>query len=455
MNRKTLTALALLGLFAVVAVVVLRQPEKGQTVGERPRPVPKLAPGSYDALTVTKGSATTTVKKEGDKYKIVAPAAYTADETVAKQAFEAIDKLEFGNVVSDQKAKQTEFELDDKALKVVVKKGEQVLAEFLVGKSVGGNTLVRIPGKDDIWQGLGSFRFNFDRDTGGWRDKTISKFKQEDGEKVDIKSRDGSHALVKREAGNKWTVVDSTVKVDKLDNDVPTGIVSALAGWVTNDFVDDPKPQVTGLANPENTVTVSLKDGKSVSVLIGNKKGDDDYYVKTADAPQVYLVKRYNVDRVDKKPIDLRDKTVCDISDTELGQVAVTRDKDSFTLVKGPKAGDKKGDKDKDKKEEWHATKPKDLTIDPAKVTTIGSAFKAWKAGGFAADQSPKANGLAKPKAVIVATSKDKKKSCTLKIGDETTDKVNYVASVGTDVYVLPKWSAERVLVKLDDIKKK
>ena len=170
MNRKTLIALAVLGILIVVAVVVTRQPEKGQVTGERPRPVPKLAGGSFDTLTVTKGASTTSIKKEGDSYKITAPAAYPADQGVAKTAFESIEKLEFGSIVSDQKAKHAEFEVDDKALKVAVKKGEQTLAELLIGKSVGGNTLVRVPGLVVVWLALGSFRYSLDRDSTGWRD---------------------------------------------------------------------------------------------------------------------------------------------------------------------------------------------------------------------------------------------------------------------------------------------
>ena len=131
--------------------------------------------------------------------------------------------------------------------------------------------------------------------------------------------------------------------------------------------------------------------------------------------------------------------------DGDLGQVAVTHEKDSFTLAKG--AG-----KDKNA---WTATKPKGLTVDTSKINSITGGFVAWKATGFAADQSPKANGLGKPRAVIVATGKDKKRSCTIKIGDETTDKVNVFAGVGTDTFVVPKWSVDRLLPKVDDIKKK
>ena len=49
---------------------------------------------------------------------------------------------------------------------------------------------------------------------------------------------------------------------------------------------------------------------KKVTALIGNKKGDDDYYVKVPEAPQVFLVKKYNADRVVKRPIEFRDKTL-------------------------------------------------------------------------------------------------------------------------------------------------
>jgi len=441
MNRKTLTALAVLGLLIVVAAVVLRQPEKGQTVGERPRPVPKLAAGSFDTLTVTKGTSTTTIKKDGDKYKIVAPGTFTADENVAKQAFEAIEKLAFGTIVSDQKAKHTEFELDDKALKVVVKKGEQPLTELLVGKSVGGNTLVRVPGKDEVWQGLGSFKYNFDRDTAAWRDKTITKFTLGDAETIELKSKNGAHASLKKGAGDQWSVTESSVKIDKLDGAIPTGIVSALSSWVTNDFSDETNGDITGLTAPKNTVTVKLKDGKAVTVLIGKTKGVDDVYVKTADAPQVYLVKRYNVDRIDKTPMDLRDKTVCDLVENDMTEIAVSHDKESFTMVRDAT------------KKEWKVTKPAGITLDPSKATNVAGGFKEWKATGFAEDQSGKANGLAKPKAVV--TAKAGKKSCQLKVGDETADKGSYIVQSGPDVYLLAKWSVDRVMPKIDDLKKK
>ncbi len=97
---------------------------------------------------------------------------------------------------------------------------------------------------------------------------------------------------------------------------------------------------------------------------------------------------------------------------------------------------------------------PRPTEVEPGKVTPIAGAFKAWKATGYAEDPNPKANGLAKPQATILA--KAKSASCSLKIGDETKDKQSYFVQAGTspDVYLVAKWSVDRLLVKVADIKK-
>jgi Domain of unknown function (DUF4340) len=156
----------------------------------------------------------------------------------------------------------------------------------------------------------------------------------------------------------------------------------------------------------------------------------------------VLVVKKYNSDRVMKRPIEFRDKTLCDIPDTDVAEIAVTHGDNSYTLAKSGS--------------DWKASKPAKLELDPAKVT-FASAFKDWKAQSFAEDATAKTNGLAKPQATIVAKSKAKGgPSCTIKVGDETKDKLNYYVMSGksSDVYLAPKWNVDRVLVKVGDLKK-
>jgi hypothetical protein len=456
MNRKTLLALGAFAVLSLIAFLALRAPDKGEQRGERPRPMAKLKNTDFDTLEVTKSKITSVIRKEGGKFKVVAPTPYPADEGNAKQAFEAVEKMEFGDIVTDQKAKQSEFEVGDDGLRVVVKNGNKPVGDLIIGKNLGAGTMVRVPGKDDVWQAAGSIKYSFDKNAADWRDKSITTFAAADVEKLEVRSKSGGTislqkskpagdkaAADKPAADDQWTVVTSSVPVPKLDGSVASTMVSTLASWKASDFADNAKPDATGLGEPAVTVTVGLKGGKTATALIGNKKTDDDYYVKNGESPQVFLVKKYGAEHVNKRPIDFRDKTICDIAEADLTELSVVHGVDSYALGKNGKDG-----------KEWKATKPAKTEIDTGKVTPILGAFKAWKATGFAEDPSPKATGLGKPQATIVAKAKGA--SCALKIGDVSSDKQSYFVQAGSspDVYLVAKWAADRVLVKVADIKK-
>jgi hypothetical protein len=449
MNRKTLLALATFAGLAIIAVIALTRPEKGERAADRSRPVPKLNTADIETIEVTKGGAITVIKNEGGKYKVTMPVTYPADESVAKAAFEGLGKMDVSDLVTEQKTKHTEFQLDDgTGLHVTAKgKGGKVLADIIVGKTTGPGTMVRPWAKDEVWQATGISRYLFDKSPADWRDKSLTTFTATDAERIEVLAKDGSKAILKKGTGkvgndDKWDVVESSAKIDKLDLSVPNGITSAMSIWKANDFADGVSLADAGLEPPALTVTVDLKGGKKATVQFGNKKGDDEYYLKMPEAPQIFVVKKYNADRVMKRPIEFRDKTLCDIPDGDVAEIAVSRGDNSYTIAKNGN--------------DWKATKPAKLEVDAAKVT-FASAFKEMKAQSFAEDASAKTNGLAKPQATIVAKSKAKGgPTCTLKVGDETKDKLNYYVMNGKspDVYLAPKWSIDRVLVKVDDLKK-
>ncbi len=454
MNKKTLTAAGAFVALAIIALVTLRQPEKGERASDHPRPIPTLNPVDITTLDVTKGGVTTTIKNEGGIYKVTAPVSYAADQAAAKSAFEALGKMDITDLVTQQEAKQAEFEVDDKSgVRLVAKHDGKVLADLIVGKGVGAGTMVRPSGTNDVWRASGITKFAFDKGPTDWRDKSITTFQTTDVEKLDVAGKDGAKVSLKKTgtkegSEDKWDVVSSSVKIEKLDNSVPNGMVSALASWKANDFADGATLAAAGLDAPALTVTVGLKGGKSVTALVGNRKGEkagEDTFVKKSDAPQIFLVKKFNLERINKRPLDFRDKTLCDLAADDLTEISVAAGDKSYTLVKNGN--------------DWKATKPPKLELDATKVTPIAGAFKDWKATGFADDQSLKGNGLAKPKAVISAKSKGQKSSapaCLVRVGDETSDKVSYIVATAKspDVYLAPKWAVDRILVKPDDLKK-
>ncbi len=454
MNRKTLLAGAVFAGLLVITLLVLREPEKGTRTGESPRPVAAIGDGNLDTLEITRDGKKVVVKREGGKFRLLEPVAYAAEEDSAKQAFESIERMEFGSIVSDQKSKHEEFEVGAKSPRVVAKKGDKVLADLRIGKVSPDHTMVRVEGKDEVWQMVGSHKWHFDREPAAWRDKAILTFNNEDAERLEVVSPSQGKIVLGRPAKGDagvapgWKVVESTAKVEPFDQQVANEMVTALYAFKANDFADGVTPAESGLDAPTLTLTVGLKGGKSETVLIGKKKTEDDFYVKRAADPQVFLVKKYNLERINKRPIEFREKIVCNINSEDVTQVAVTAGSDSYTLAKDPGKGAHAADG-------WKLTKPAGVTIDPAKATSIVTAFREWKATSFAEDSSPKTTGLGKPSATILATGKGR--ICHLKLGAELPDKQNRYASVSgvPEVYVLPKWSVDRVLQKIDDLKKK
>jgi hypothetical protein len=450
MNRNPLYAVVAFAVLGLIAVFLLRQPEKGESASDRERPLQKLDAAQLDTLVVTRGGATTTIKKEGDKYKVIAPVAYPADEAAAKAGFDVVANLELTDLVSQNKAKHAEFELEDgKAIHVVAKSeknGGKVLADLLVGKFVSNGTMVRLAGKDDVWKANSGLRVGVDKGPADWRDKAVISFPFADAETVTVKAKDGMAVAKKAGKGpageDKFELVSSVPKIDKLDNSVPTGILNAMASLKATDFADGVTPAQAGLDAPSLTVVVGLKGGKNATLLIGNTKGEDDYYVKNADAPQVYTIKKGTLAQINKRPIEFKDKTLCDLAEPDLTEVSVNHGADSFTLARSGA--------------EWKATKPAKLVVDPAKTPSLAGGFKDWKATSFAEDTAPAVTGLAKPKATIVAKPKSGD-ACSFKVGEETKDKQNvYLQSAKSpDIYLAPKWSIDRILVKVDDLKKK
>ena len=248
MNRKTLIAGLVFAGLVLATVLLLRSPEKGtRTPATAARPIPSLSAGSFDTLEVTKNKVTTVIKKDGDTYKIVRPNAFPADKDAAKLAFESLAKLEFGDVVSDQKARHGELELGDDSLRVVVKQGDKVVADLHIGKTANQMTMVRLEGKDEVWSTSGLFKYQLDKDTTGWRDKSITAFDEKDVDRLQVAGKSGAKIVLSKPAPSdagpapEWRVVESTVKVEPFDKSVASGVVSQLATWKANDFADGAK----------------------------------------------------------------------------------------------------------------------------------------------------------------------------------------------------------------------
>jgi hypothetical protein len=443
MDKKTTIMLGLfvLLLAGVIGAKVALRPA-GDRKGDKPRPIAALKAADIDELQVTMAKQTTTLKKTGETWAVTAPVSYPADASAVKTVLEKIEALTFDGTVTDRADKHIDFEVvEDKGVHVVAKKGGAVLADFLIGKIAGGMTMFRVNGKNDVWRAVGSLRFVFGKETKNWRDHEVITFKRDEVEKVELETAAGK-VVCKRDAGesgkpDKWTILESPVKIEKPDDSVPAGVMSTMMSLRAFDFADGVKPEESGLDKPAATATAYLKGGAVKKVLVGKQKGDQ-FYVKVPDREQVFLISKYSIERLTKKPVDFRDKLIVDAKPDQIASLHI-------------EFGDKKLDLQR-AGDEWKATTPADLALDSNKVKTVVSGFSNLKAYAFA-DEAFAKEGMAKPAGSVTVKLKDKS-SFTLRFG-ALKDQDYPVQKVGApEVYVLKKFAAERILKKPDDLKK-
>jgi hypothetical protein len=450
MEKRTLYALLAVLAVGALALAVQRSPEKGQRKGPPPRPVAELKAADIAKLELTneKQEHTTLEKASPTEWRVKQPGDWKADQSGVKQLLDALGKLGFADTVTENVEKQAELGVaDGKGAHIVVKDaGGKTLADLLIGKSVGGFTMVRVAGHKEVWQATGLFPYTIAREPKAWRDHTVFDFALADVEKLTVESPGQKLVLEKLPADkdkpgdNQWKIVESEGAAPKTADALDAHQANASAQGMSNlhaaDFADDKKKEDVIGKGQALTLTAMAK-GQAHTLYIGEQKGDD-LYVATAESPTVYIIKKYALDRIARRPIDFRDKTLAKIKAADLTSVEITVGAETTTLTQ------------KDGK--WSAGK---ATVDDAKVKPVVASFENFSADGFSDERDPVKTGLGKPAGQVVAHSKDKQ-TVTIKVGAATKDGDYYVTKIGSpDVYRVKKYAVDRWLKKPADLTKK
>jgi hypothetical protein len=450
MEKRTLLALVLVLVAGGGALYVMRTPEKGQRKGPPPRPIAAIKAADLTGLEVWSDKQVHTVLEKTEKgdWRVKQPSDWRADQGAVKMLTDGLEKLSFGDVVTENKAKHDELGVaDGKAPRVMAKgAGGKTVADLLIGKSVGGYTMARVVGKDEVWQASGLFPYAVNKDSKAWRDHTIFDLAAQDVDKLTVEGEGGKLVLEKEAPAKdakpgeatKWKIAESTGNgpktSDVLDDAQVNGAIQALSTLHAADFVDDKKKDDV---KPALTVTVGIK-GASHTLLIGEQTGDD-YTVASSDSPTVYTVKKYALDRVARRPVDYRDKTLVKAPEADIASLTITSGTESTTLTQG-----------KDGK--WTAQKG---AADDTKVKPVVAAFANLQADSFSDEKDFAKTGLTKPAGDVVVHLKDKK-TVALKIGATTKDGDYYVQKTGSpDVYLVKKYAVDRFLKKPTELTKK
>jgi hypothetical protein len=437
MNRKTLVTLVLFVALLAIVYFMQSRPEKGQRTGERPRPLQSVKADAIQKVSITSKGITVELARAGkDGWKLVKPVLYPADKYATDTMIEKLEKLETGDLVTENKARLPEYEVDEKAgVRVVASDGAKPLLDFTLGKTIDDFTMLRPAGKDQVYQAVGALRFVFDREVKNWRKRAIIELKQEEIRKLEVTLGDATTLLARADEKAPWKVerAPADSPIEKLDESIVTNLLSTFYSLSAFDFADGIAPEKSGLDKPTGSVTAHLRSGAPVTLVVGARK-DDDTWVQRKGAPQVFVIKKYSVENLLKRPLDFRDKTVLGLKADEVVSLSITRAKDEKESVKLLRKGN-----------DWLAGNGKPLP-DPSKVKAAVDALATLKAEGFAS-ASAEDLGMDSPEWTLEIGMKDRTRH-TLSVGSKEKDGLYGLSRKGApDLFVFRKHALDRFLL--------
>jgi hypothetical protein len=221
-------------------------------------------------------------------------------------------------------------------------------------------------------------------------------------EEITIKSEAGDRTTL-RKNGNNWQIVQPVQT--QPDSAEVSGLTSNLASLEVQRVIDENPPDLTnyGLANPR--VEVSFKaGGQEHRLQIGRKTPPGtDLYAKLGDKKRVFLISSYLDSTFNRRPFDLRDKTVLKLDRDKIESVEVMTPQ--HTLNVGKANG------------EWQLTSPVHGRADFSAVEGLVGRLATLQMKSIVADTATdlKQYGLEKP--VATARLGSGSSQATLAIG--------------------------------------
>jgi hypothetical protein len=258
----------------------------------------------------------------------------------------------------------------------------------------------------------------------------------------------GDTTVLTRGDGNKWQITEP--KPLAADQDAVTSLVSTLSSLASDRLIEDKASDLAqyGLNKPTMEVTITKKDGKTETVVLGDDTptGGGEFAMHQGD-PRVFTVASFVKSSVDKSSKDLRDKRL------------LTFDSDKLTRVdlqaKGPQV-----EFGKNNQNDWQILKPKPLRADGSQVEELIRKLKDAKMDTAVSDEDAKkaAAGFASGKRIAVASMTDATGTQQLDVRQAGTDKdKTYYAksSVVEGVYKVPNDLGEGLDKGMDDFRNK
>jgi hypothetical protein len=413
--RSTIALLVVLvGLGAYIYFVTSKK--TGDAASKQEKLFASVEPDKIEELKIKSATGEiTSIKKEGDAWKVTAPVAAPASASEASAITGALEQLDIVRVVDENPADLKEYGLDSPRLEVDFKSADgKPSGVLLVGEktATGANLYARRGDQKRVVLIGASQETTLNKSTFDLRDKTVVKFDRGKVDGVDVNLEGKPLEFAK--SGSEWKVARPIAaradfsSVEALVGRVETAQMKSIV--TTTPTPQDLKKY--GLDKPAVTVNLHLGSARA-SLMIGGKADDGGFYARDGSKPDVVTVDSTLVDDLKKKLDDYRRKDVFEFRAFNATHVEITRD--GQTVVFERVKGEGNGAPDK-----WRRVSPNPGEPDRQKVESLLAGLADIRATSFT--DSKAQTGLESPAMTVVAKFDEGKKEERVTFGKHGND---------------------------------
>lgn len=185
-------------------------------------------------------------------------------------------------------------------------------------------------------------------------------------QQIDLAKKGGVTTELSK-AGGSWKIVQP--KPLAADQDSVNSLVTSLASLASDRLIEDKASDLSsyGLATPTEQVKITEKNGKVVTLLVGDDTPTGSgTFAKVEGDPRVFSIASYVKSSLDKTSKDLRDKRLLTFNADKLTRVDLTAKGQSMEFGKN-------------NQNEWQILKPRPLRADGLQVDELVRKLKDAK----------------------------------------------------------------------------
>ncbi len=456
MQRYRYTIAALLIFAALLAWVLTQErgrvPQKGEIFS--------LQIDQFTKLQVQQADKKIALEKRGADWYLTAPVSGLADNDTIKGMVRAVAQVS-AEVRADADLTDPQYGLGNPLMTVTFAGPRHKATTVKVGAEtpVGGKYFATVTGRPHLYLIPSTFKTSLDKEVDKLREKSlVASLKTEDVQKVTITRADLTIIAEKTKKGDPdiWRLRQPMDT--KADRWSVQSVVDALRDAQVREFVEPGEDMSEfGLDEPQVTVALTLKDNQSIQVRLGKEvtkevkkmfseemETKDLVYTQQEGRPEILLVESGLLADVSKQVFDLRDKSIVELTKSDVVGIRVQRKKGLNFEVS--RVGD-----------EWALQTPSGVEPNQHKIDDLLWDLQDLEATKFVEEQPEDLSpyGLTVPQTVIALTLKSQAPLLKISFGDKVKDTSDYycVTSQSQQVYQVSDMALSGLPGDIDDLK--